>query len=204
MKFDYKKIKPLEWTIGISVAIVTYLIVNKLFSNGLSSISRVKLTKSDLEKLADEDSEKEIKRLHPKFRNLARALINRTKNQLGLNMFVTSGLRSYAEQVQLHKENSNNAKPGYSSHNFGFAFDVNVKDKNGKLILKKASTSKQWKDAGVINIANKLGLKWGGDGAFGSYHDPVHFYIKPNGKSTSDLRAMYDNGEKDSNGYVIV
>lgn len=198
-----KQIKPLEWVIGASVAIVTYFVLHKFTFKGLSN-TNYKLTKSDLEPLSDKNSEKEIQKLHPKFRDLARALINRTKNNLGLNMFVTSGLRSYQEQMKLHNQNSSNAKPGYSSHNFGFAFDVNVRDKNGNLKLKKSSSSKQWKDAGVIQIANDLGLSWGGDGAFGSYHDPVHFYIKPNGKSTKDLRALYDSGKKDSNGYVLV
>lgn len=197
-------IKPLEWIIGGSVAIITYLVVHKFISSNLSSINDVHLTKADLEPLTDKDSEREIQRLHPKFRNIARALINRTKNNLGLDMFVTSGLRSYEEQVKLHKQNSNNAKPGFSSHNFGFAFDVNVRDKKGNLKLKKSSSSKEWKDTGVIKIANDLGLSWGGDGAFGSYHDPVHFYISPKGKSTSDLRAMYNANKIDSKGYVLI
>lgn len=204
MKLNLKNIKPLEWAIGASVAILTYLVVNKLVLKGLSSSNNVNLTKADLEPLANSQSEKEIKKLHPKFRDLARALTNRTKNQLGLDMFVTSGYRTVEEQRILHNQNPQNAKPGYSSHNFGFAFDVNVRDKNGNLKLKKSSSSKQWKDAGIINISNALGLKWGGDGAFGSYHDPIHFYIKPSGKSTSDLRAIYNSGKVDSKGYVLV
>lgn len=203
MKFNIKEIKPLEWALGGAIAVVTFLVFDKLVFKGLSNINNVKLTKSDLATL-DKEDEKEVQRLHPKFRDLARALINRTKNKLGLKMFVTSGLRSYQEQVVLHNQNSSNAKPGYSSHNFGFAFDVNVRDKNGNLKLKKSSSSKEWKDAGVIKIANSLGLKWGGDGAFGNYHDPVHFFIEPKGKSTSQLRALYEEGKKDSKGYVLV
>lgn len=203
MKLNLKNIKPLEWAICLGVAITTYYVFHKFVFTGLSNTD-YKLTKEDLAPLSNSQSEKEIERLHPKFRDKARALINRTKNRLGLDMFVTSGLRSYDEQVKLHNQNSSNAKPGYSSHNFGFAFDVNVRDKNGNLKLKKSSSSKQWKDAGVIKLANELGLSWGGDGAFGNYHDPVHFYVKPNGKSTKDLRALYDSGKKDSNGYVLV
>jgi hypothetical protein len=142
--------------------------------------------------------------LHPKFRNLARALINRVQDRLGLKMFITSGYRTYAEQAKLHAQNPNNAKPGTSSHNFGFAFDVNVRDKSGNIILRKSSTSKQWKDSGVIDIAKELGMLWGGDGLFGGYHDPVHFFIKPNGKSTVNLAALKQNNKVDANGYVLV
>jgi hypothetical protein len=203
MKSILKNIKPIEWAIGLGIAITTYIVVSRIKLKGINDLDS-SLSKSDLEPLKDSNSEKEVQRLHPKFRNIARALINRTKNKLGLDMFVTSGLRTYAKQAELHKQNSQNARPGYSSHNFGFAFDVNVKDKKGNIILRKSSSSKQWKDAGVVKIANDLGLKWGGDGAFGSYHDPVHFYIKPNGKSTSELRALNDSGKKDSSGYVLV
>jgi hypothetical protein len=70
--------------------------------------------------------------------------------------------------------------------------------------LKKSDSSKKWRDSGVVPLSEKLGLSWGGDGNFGSYHDPVHFYIKPKGKSTSDLRAMVNDGKVDNNGYVLV
>ena len=70
--------------------------------------------------------------------------------------------------------------------------------------MKKANTSKKWRDSGVIPLSEKLNLLWGGDGNFGSYHDPIHFYIKPNNLSTSELRAMVNGGKKDNNGYVLV
>ena len=149
----------------------------------------------------DGSSKNTIEKLHPKFRNMVAELFTRAETELGLTLFATSGYRTYAEQVALHNQNSSNAKAGFSSHNFGFAVDLNVR-KNGTTILKKASSNQQWINSGVVGLAKKIGIDWVGD--FGSYHDPVHFFLKPNGLSTSDLRAMYDSGKKDKSGYVLV
>ena len=145
-----------------------------------------------------------VQKLHPKFRNKIAEFFTKIEKQLGLSAYATSGYRTIPEQEVLYKQNPSNAKPGYSSHNFGFAVDMNVKNKDGKIILGKSSSDKQWNDSKVVQLAKDLGLSWGGGGAFGNYHDPVHFYIKPNGLSTTDLRAMYNDGKKDSNGYVLV
>jgi hypothetical protein len=198
---NIKNIKGYQWAIGITlVALIVYVVRR----NKITTINGVRLSENDIKPIDSADDEAYIKRLHPKFRNLARALINRVEDKLGLKMFITSGYRTYAEQEKLHKENPNNAKPGVSSHNFGFAFDVNVRDKSGNIILRKNSSSKQWKDSGVIDIAKDLGMLWGGDGLFGGYHDPVHFFIKPNGKSTVNLAALKKDNKVDANGYVII
>jgi len=198
---NIKNIKGYQWAIGITlVALIVYVVRR----NKITTINGVRLSENDIKPIDSADDEAYIKRLHPKFRNLARALINRVEDKLGLKMFITSGYRTYAEQEKLHKENPNNAKPGVSSHNFGFAFDVNVRDKSGNIILRKNSSSKDWKDSGVIDIAKDLGMLWGGDGLFGGYHDPVHFFIKPNGKSTVNLAALKKDNKVDANGYVII
>ena len=145
-----------------------------------------------------------LNKLHPKYRNKIAEFFSKIEDELGYTAFITSGYRSFKEQQILHNQNSQNAKAGYSSHNFGFAVDINVKDKKGVTFLKKANTSKKRRDSGVITLSEKLNLLWGGDGNFGSYHDPIHFYIKPNNLSTSELRAMVNGGKKDNNGYVLV
>jgi hypothetical protein len=196
-----KQIKGYQWVIGIAlVTFIVYVVSRTKFTQ----INGVKLSEKDVKPIDSANDEAYIKRLHPKFRNLARALINRVEDKLGLKMFITSGYRTYEEQARLHAQNPNNAKPGVSSHNFGFAFDVNVRNKQGDLILTKSSSSKKWKDAGVVDVAKELGMLWGGDGLFGNYHDPVHFFIKPNGKSTVNLAALKEKGKVDSNGYIIV
>jgi hypothetical protein len=152
----------------------------------------------------DEHTRGIVNKLHPKFRNKIAQFFTKIEKDLGLSAYATSGYRTFARQEQLHKENPANAKPGYSSHNFGFAIDINVKDKDGKIFLLKNSSDKKWNDSKVVDLAKDLGLLWGGGGAFGSYHDPVHFYIKPNGLSNTELREMVKAGKVDSNGYVLV
>jgi len=152
----------------------------------------------------DEHTRGIVNKLHPKFRNKIAQFFTKMERDLGLSAYATSGYRTFAEQEELHKQNSANAKPGYSSHNFGFAIDINVKDKDGKIFLLKNSSDKKWNDSKVVDLAKDLGLSWGGGGAFGSYHDPVHFYIKPDGLSTEDMRTLYKSGKVDSNGYVLI
>ena len=146
-------------------------------------------------------SKNKIEKLHPKFKNMVAELFTRAEKELGLTLYATSGYRTYAEQVILHNQNSSNALPGYSSHNFGFAIDLNVR-KNGKAILLKASSNEAWKKSGIVDLAKSIGIDWVGD--YGSYHDPVHFFLKPGGLSTTELRSLYNAGKKDINGYVIV
>lgn len=152
----------------------------------------------------DGKTKKIVDELHPKFSPIIKEFFSIVEKKLGLQMYATSGYRTFKEQEALHKQNSSNAKAGYSNHNFGFAIDVNVIDKNGKIILKKDSSSKSWIDSGVIDIANKLGLSWGGNGTFGNYHDPVHFYIDPKGMNTAKLLALHNSNKVDNKGYVIV
>ena len=193
MKLDKKTILTLA---GIMVA--TIIVASILFKKKTSNKNWFL---PDTTWFKDGNSKAIIEKLHPKFRNMVAELFTRAEKELGLTLYATSGYRTYAEQVALHKQNSSNAKAGFSSHNFGFAVDLNVR-KNGTTILKKASSNEQWINSGVVGLAKKIGIDWVGD--FGSYHDPVHFFLKPNGLSTSDLRAMYDSGKKDNSGYVLV
>lgn len=145
-----------------------------------------------------------VNNLHPLFRGKIAEFFSEIENKLGLTAYATSGYRDFKHQTRLYNQNNQNAKAGYSSHNYGFAIDINVKDKNGKRFLKKADTSKKWRDSGVVPLSEKLNLKWGGDGNFGNYHDPVHFYIRPKNKSTTELLALVKDKQVDAKGYVIV
>ena len=146
-----------------------------------------------------------VSKLHPQFREKVKEFFSRVEKELGLQMYATSGYRTFEEQAILKRNNKNNAEAGFSDHNYGFAIDVNVIDpKTGKIILKKANTSKDWENSGVVKISKEMGFNWGGGGAFGSYHDPVHFYEKPKGLSTASMRELHNSGKIDSNGYVII
>ena len=188
---DYLKI--------IGVFIGAIVVARLLFKP--KSISNKNWFMTDTKWYNDGHSKAIVEKLHPKFRNMVAELFTRSEKELGLTLYATSGYRTYAEQVVLHNQNPSNAKAGYSIHNFGFAIDLNVK-KNGVIILKKASTNEAWEKSGVVALARKIGIQWVGN--FGSYHDPVHFFLKPNGLDTTELRAMYNNGKKDNSGYVLV
>ena len=188
---DYLKI--------IGVFIGAIVVARLLFKP--KSISNKNWFMTDTKWYNDGHSKAIVEKLHPKFRNMVAELFTRSEKELGLTLYATSGYRTYAEQVVLHNQNPSNAKAGYSSHNFGFAIDLNVK-KNGVIILKKASTNEAWEKSGVVALARKIGIQWVGN--FGSYHDPVHFFLKPNGLDTTELRAMYNNGKIDNSGYVLV
>ena len=151
----------------------------------------------------DTNTKDVVNKLHPLFRGKVAEFFSKIEDELGLTAYATSGYRTFQKQAELHKQNSQNAKAGFSSHNFGYAIDINVKNKDGNIFLKKADTSKKWRDSGVVPLSEKLGLSWGGDGNFGTYHDPVHFDIKPNNKGTDDLRALVNQGKVDKDGYVL-
>ena len=193
-----KFLKNYETYIYIGVSIIGALLLRNLFSKNM-------MIKNWFDPSTvwynDGVSKKKIEKLHPKFKNMVAELFTRAEKELGLTLYATSGYRSYAEQVILHNQNSSNALPGYSSHNFGFAIDLNVR-KNGKAILLKASSNEAWKKSGIVDLAKSIGIDWVGD--YGSYHDPVHFFLKPGGLSTTQLRSLYNAGQKDKEGYVLV
>jgi len=90
---------------------------------------------------------------------------------------IISGLRSKEEQIQLKRDNPQNAGVSKSRHVTGRAIDINLYKRIGinTLILKKFSSIASWKKSGVPEIAKKYRLLWGG--TYRNYHDPVHFEI---------------------------
>lgn len=139
-------------------------------------------------------------KLHPKFKPLVAEWFTKVENA-GLTIYPTSGYRSFAEQTRLHNENSSNAKPGYSYHNFGLAIDVNVM-RNGNIIARKSDSCEHWKNTGVVKLAQDSGIRW--KCKFVNYHDPVHFDLVFPNINTTILRERVNAGKVDKNGYVII
>ena len=210
--------------VGVSLSVVVGLLITRKLILGKGSAKNLDagndlVAKNDLDSRSakdvssyfndkyrwhkDTNTKNIVNKLHPLFRGRVAEFFSKIENELGLTAYATSGYRTFQKQAELHKQNSQNAKAGFSSHNFGYAIDINVKNKDGNIFLKKADTSKKWRDSGVVPLSEKLGLSWGGDGNFGTYHDPVHFYIKPNNKGTDDLRALVNQGKVDKDGYVL-
>lgn len=136
--------------------------------------------------------EEYVRELHPAVQDKFRAFI-KDATDAGWNIIPTSGYRSFQKQLELHKANSSNAKPGKSHHNYGLALDINAT--NGGTWLRKSSSEKAWNDSGLPTLAKKHGISW--QYAFGTYKDPVHFYVKHD--TTALLakgKAMFGSEEK--------
>jgi len=108
----------------------------------------------------------------------------------GYTLIINATYRTYQRSIELKAQNSNNATPGYSPHNYAYAIDMNVKDTNGNVYLKK--DRKPWIESGIPAIAKSLGMRWGGD--FNNYVDCVHFDV------TRVTDASIANAKKDNEG----
>ena len=101
------------------------------------------------------------------------ALFLEIERQTPYRVLITSGHRSYEEQVRLKKQNSKNATPGRSPHQFHRAMDINLISVRG--LIRKSDSKERWEQTGVPQLAKERGFKWGGDYKY--YHDPVHFEL---------------------------
>lgn len=130
--------------------------------------------------------------LHPDFREPALRAFGRA-DQRGLKITITSSLRTYAEQEELYAQGRTKpgdvvtkARPGYSYHNFGLAFDFAV-IKDGRLLWDEKHP--HWTE--FVRIAKAEGLAWGGD--WQSFRDYPHVELA-NAPSLAALRARYPQG----------
>jgi len=123
--------------------------------------------------------------------------------------------RTFAEQAALYAKGRTapgprvtNAKPGYSYHNYGLAFDiVLIKDTDGNGTFDKASweTNVDFDGDGkadwaeVVHLAKVFGWEWGGD--WPSFPDKPHFQ-KTFGYTCRDLLLKKNAGQVDGEGFV--
>jgi hypothetical protein len=115
--------------------------------------------------------------LVPELRPYAEAL-EATLVAAGLNPQVTSVVRSYATQKKLYDNYRQGrskypaAPPGYSAHEQGWAFDLQLND------------ASYYADAGAV--WESWGGTWGG-----RFSDPIHFEM---GGASAYLKALLDGG----------
>ena len=114
-----------------------------------------------------------LKQLNSSAASTFRNFIKDIETKLGYKVTITSGFRTYEKQAELKKQDARNASAGTSAHEFGNALDL-ILTKNGKTI-NKSTVPAIWRATGVLQLAKKHGLNWGGN--FPNYYDPVHFYI---------------------------
>ncbi len=142
----------------------------------------------------DAVSDARIQSLHPDLRAQAAAFVNAVEAELGVQVRVTSGLRTFAEQDALYNQGRTtpgnivtNARAGRSYHNYGLALDV-VPMLNGQ----PQWNSPHWDAIGAIG--KRMGFEWGGD--FRSLVDKPHFQMTQ-GMSTRELLDLYNSGQRD-------
>jgi D-alanyl-D-alanine carboxypeptidase len=96
-------------------------------------------------------------------------------NKLGYSVIVVDGIRTYSQQLALFNKRDKDhpaAAPGSKNgHEAGRAMDINVIGKG--ITLKKFSPKSAWVNAGIVTIANQLGLEWGGN-----FNDNNHFQLR--------------------------
>lgn len=116
---------------------------------------------------------------------------------LGINVQISAGMRTYAQQNALYAQGRTtpgnivtNARAGYSNHNFGLAVDYFLVSYDGTVghwnITRdmNASGVADWLE--VARIAKSLGFEWGGD--WKSFVDYPHLQMV-GGLSTAQLRT---------------
>jgi peptidoglycan L-alanyl-D-glutamate endopeptidase CwlK len=113
--------------------------------------------------------------------------------EAGINVKIISGSRTYQEQAALYAKGRTapgpkvtNARPGYSWHNFGVAWDFVVFDAKGEPMWESPLMER----CGLI--AESLGLEWGG--GWKSFRDIPHVQIKT-GCSLAEARQRVKDGK---------
>jgi peptidoglycan L-alanyl-D-glutamate endopeptidase CwlK len=142
----------------------------------------------------DSHTDRRIKQLHPRVQADAKKLIILLEENLGKQVRVTSGFRSFAEQDDLFAQGRSkpgsivtNVRAGGSYHNYGLAVDV-VEIKNGKALWKNPD----WEKIG--QLGEQIGFEWGG--RWTGFTDRPHFQLTF-GKKTSELKELFESGQRD-------
>jgi D-alanyl-D-alanine carboxypeptidase/Family of unknown function (DUF5715) len=158
-----KKAKIFFLIIIIFISII-FILKNPIFDYYVSKHNQDKLLK--------------IKNISPKNCVSFVEFINNIEKETTWNVYITSMHRTFEEQAKLKKQDSRNASPGNSKHNYAKAIDIVLYQNTfwGQNWIEKRSEKKRWLSTKIVDIAKKHHLIWGGN--FSKYYDPVHFEIE--------------------------
>lgn len=126
-----------------------------------------------------------LKKVHPHLADKVQRIIDLAKAD-GIELLITQGLRTFAEQDALFKKRPKvtNARGGQSMHNYGLAVDFAV------MVSGKISwDEKLYRPIG--KYADIVGLEWGGN--FHTFKDMPHVQL-PNLPSYKTLLPIYQQG----------
>jgi hypothetical protein len=145
----------------------------------------------------DSTNKQRLSQLQPQVEKAALAALAQAEKE-GIDVLITQGLRTYAEQNALYAKGRTapgkivtNARGGYSYHNFGLAFDICLIE-DGKAVW---NVNSKWKRFAAIAKAH--GFKWGGD--WQNFKDYPHFEMT-GGLSLAQCRTKWPNGYKPTSG----
>lgn len=211
-----KKYLPAIVSVLVSIIVVVFLVW--LYKRGRYKVETGELAGETVitgMETWDSKSNEVISKLHPKIRQRATDFVNDLKEQ-GITYRIYNGTRTFDEQAELYgkgrtaaelamsgvdtkwaqpsEKKVTNAKPGSSYHNYGLAFD-GVEIKDGQAIWNNPNEQK------IAVTGAKYGFYWGG--LFITFKDRPHFEDKQFG-TWQQLLALYNAGNKDNNGYLIV
>jgi hypothetical protein len=192
--------------IGVGVGVAAIVVMVFIFRKQLGRFAKKTFKgytwfEEGLDWYRDSKTKDGVANLHPDFQYDIKEFFSWVEKETDWNVVWSSGYRTFEHQARLKEQNSNNASAGKSNHNYGFAVDINIRNKNTGEQLKKASSKSKWLATGIPQKAKAMGMIWGGD--FNSYHDPIHFE-KANIPTTTEMLALHNAGKVDSNGYIQV
>jgi peptidoglycan L-alanyl-D-glutamate endopeptidase CwlK len=133
---------------------------------------------------------RQIEDLHPVVQDMARQHLQECAAH-GIDIIITSTLRDHESQEKLYAQGRTapgkivtHARPGWSWHNWGMAYDV-VPLRHGRAVWGTSGEDmKLWQQVGILG--KLCGLEWGGD--FKTFKDYPHFQYT-GGLSLADMNA---------------
>lgn len=140
------------------------------------------------------DNAKKLSKVHPHVARLASLFIERCAG-VGVDIKITHGLRTFAEQADLYAKGRltagkivTNAGAGYSYHNYGLAIDFVPINKKGQAVW--SSVDERWDIA--IGIAEEAGFQSGSK--FTTLKDLPHLQYTL-GYKVAELLKIYNEGD---------
>tara|TARA_R110002020_G_scaffold155872_3_gene337256 strand:+ start:99 stop:4118 length:4020 start_codon:yes stop_codon:yes gene_type:complete len=116
-----------------------------------------------------------LNRMNPAYRDRFKSFLEEFLQKPGYTLKINATYRTFKRSAELKKQDSENASPGRSAHNYALAIDFNLITPTG-FTLRKQENKNEWIATGIVDIAKKYNLGWGGN--YNSYKDYIHFYVK--------------------------